>query len=168
MQVGPYPGQILDDVDADRAKVRRRADPGQHQQLCRADAARGQHDLAGADPDELGANAVVDADAARVLDPYAVHQRVGHDLEVGAVQCGGQVGVGGALALPVDDVQIGAAESFLEPAADVACLLVAGLRGCLEARRYDLVGGVAGATVSGPSTPRSAGSRPVVFSLRLK
>ena len=48
------------------------------------------------------------------------------------MQCGGQVGVGGALALPVDDVQIGAAESFLEPAADVACLLVAGLRGCLE------------------------------------
>jgi hypothetical protein len=31
VQVGPDPGKIFDDVDAERAQVRGRPDPGQHQ-----------------------------------------------------------------------------------------------------------------------------------------
>lgn len=49
VQARPYPRQIENELYADFTQVLGRANAGEHQQLRRADCARGEYDLSGAE-----------------------------------------------------------------------------------------------------------------------
>ena len=64
-------------------------------------------------------DAVLDADAVTTSHQHAMHERVGHQIEVGAGQRRREVRVGGAHPLAVGDRQITPAKALLQAAADV-------------------------------------------------
>src|SRR5882757_986765 len=66
------------------------------------------------------AGAVLDSDAASVLDDQTANHGVGHQGEIRTVQRGPQVGVGSALSLTVNDVRVDGPETHLQAAADIA------------------------------------------------
>jgi hypothetical protein len=153
-QVGAHRRHVGDHVDAVLAQVVGGADAGQHEQLGRAEGARGEDHL-GAGPDGLlnAVGAIGHPGRPAALDDQAAGERVGDDLEVGRL--GGQVGVVNALPTAVDLGHLVEADAFLLGSVEVIVRLGAapdgrhdellGLRGFM-AQVGDLEG-AAGAVV---------------------
>ena len=120
VEVGAHPGEIGEHVDPDLTQVGLRSDAGDHQQLRRADRPGGQDDLApGLHGDRVAAGAVLDPGAAVAAEQEAVHQRVGDQVEVGAVEDREEVGVGGALPPAVENGGTRSSRPLFETAVDV-------------------------------------------------
>jgi len=119
LQVLPDTGKIGYRVDAHGLQPGGRADPGQHQQLRRADRPSAHDHLTGRMRLGLGAVAqATDAGAPAVLHVQPGDQAADLDGEVWAVQGGHQVGIGRADPLPVDG-QVRPGHPVLLPAAEV-------------------------------------------------
>jgi hypothetical protein len=106
-------GDVLDDVDAKLAQAPCGTEPGEHEQLRRADRAGGDYDLLrcpGATG--LAIDGVLDADAAIALKQHAQRQRAGFDRQAWAAGDRLQVGGGGALARAIDDVELMPADAL--------------------------------------------------------
>ena len=92
LQVPADPWKVRDDLDTVRAEVIGGTDARKHQELGRADGARGQDDLLpGAGLLRPTVVEIVQADGAAVLEADAGHQAVRTHREVGAVANGGQI-----------------------------------------------------------------------------
>jgi hypothetical protein len=96
----------------------------QHEQLRRADGARGDHDLGGRCRLQPAADAVLDAGSPPVLDQQSMHQRVADDGEVGPVPHRPQVSVRSGLAVTVDDVEVDRPEALLQAASPSRPIIV--------------------------------------------
>ncbi len=150
LQVLADPGQRVRDRDADAAEMVGIADPGQLQDMRRADRAAGQDHL-GQRVDALGLAAAreLDPDRALAVEQHAMHQRVGDDLEVGPPHRRAQIGARRALPAPAAPGLLHPADAARRPrrqAVDVLAVfetgLDAGLDELLAQRR--LVGGARG------------------------
>ena len=85
LQITANPGQVMNHLDADVAKRRRRADAGQLEQLRGADGAGRQHHLAtGGGVHRPAVTPKIDAHHAPVANYQAGRLRLGHHRQIGA------------------------------------------------------------------------------------
>src|SRR3984893_13475102 len=98
LQILADPGQRMLNRDADAAEMVGVAHTRKLQQVRGADRTRGQDHLTRRiDPLDPVAARVFDAYRAGAVEPDAVHQRAGHDGEVGPLVGRAQIGAGGTL-----------------------------------------------------------------------
>ena len=101
LQILADPGQRVGDRDADPAEMVGVADPGQLQQMRRADRAAGEDHLARRiGPLDLRGARELDADRALAVEQHAMDQGAGDDFEVGALHRRAQIGARRALPAP--------------------------------------------------------------------
>src|SRR5882724_2698196 len=129
--------------DADTAEMVGVAHTRKLQQVRRADRTRGEDHLTHRiDPLDPAAARVFDADRAGAVEPDAVHQRAGHDPEVGPLFGRAQIGACGTLSaapatglLDPADVVAGAGRQAVDVLVIFEADLGAGLDDLLAERR---------------------------------
>ena len=170
LEVLADPGQVLDDVDAERPQLIGGADARQLQELRRVDRPAAEHDLAGLSPPRPSPRArELDTDGAVAVEPDAGDERERLDLEVGPghhrMICAGR-----RQAPAVVNVAVEGGEPLLPVAVDVGGQRVAGLlHGGEEGVEQGPRAGPR-SRIRGPSWPRngSSGAAARQFSIRLK
>src|SRR5690348_1425478 len=107
MKVGAHADKIVAGGDSEAAQVVVRPDAGEHKQLRSTHGAGGQYHLLFATRDrKLTVDVVLDTGATIAVERDPVHQGIRDHLEIGAVQCGSQVGLSSVQPLAVRDAQI--------------------------------------------------------------